>query len=327
MKNRSKYWQHLATIIIVGGLMSFTITAAAAGTVAYEQSPGHFGGFLSDGQVITVADEFQLNQSTLINNITWWGGYASTNLPTPLADNFTIRLFTDNGGQPGALVQTFAVGNNASRTTTGDFVNPPDPNSGFEGRPEFKYSFNLPTAFPADANTRYWLSIINVPSSDSWVWEVSTLCPNPDCVQRSFADPVLGPWFPYFDNTAFQLQTSEGTPPLSVNIDIKPGGFPNSINLGSRGIIPVAILSSSTFNATSDVNTTSLSFGRTGDELSWVGCSSDLEDVNGDGLVDLVCNFTTQATGFQLGDTVGILKGTTITGNSLSGIDSVRIVP
>jgi hypothetical protein len=49
--------------------------------------------------------------------------------------------------------------------------------------------------------------------------------------------------------------------------------------------------------------------------------------VNGDGLPDLVCLFKTQATGFQLGDFKGVLKGKTITGRSLIGSDSIRIVP
>jgi hypothetical protein len=323
MKSRSKHWQKLGTLIVVGGLMFFTITAAAAGTIAYEQSPGHFGGFLSDGQVFAVADEFQLDQSQLISEITWWGGYASTNLPAPSSDNFTIRLFADTGEAPGTLLQSFNVGNNALRTDTGDFVNPPDPFSGFEGRPEFKYSFNLPTVFPADANTRYWLSIINAPSSDSWVWEVSDSLVNLG-VQRSFEG---GPWEPFFDNTAFQLQAVGDTRPLSVNIDIKPDGSPNSINLSNQGVIPVAILSSSTFNAASQVDKTSLTFGRTGDEPSLVSCSSKPVDVNRDGLLDLVCTFNTPTTGFQPGDTVGSLKGTTFTGDSISGTDSIRIVP
>ena len=35
----------------------------------------------------------------------------------------------------------------------------------------------------------------------------------------------------------------------SVTIDVRPGSFPNSINLGSNGTIPVAILSTADFNA------------------------------------------------------------------------------
>jgi hypothetical protein len=212
MKGNTKYWQNLATSIVIVESMLFSITAEAE-TIFYEQSPGHFGGFFSDGQDITVADEFQLDQSALIRNISWWGGYGSTvDFPPPVADDFTIRLFTDDGGIPGALVRTFHVGNNANRVATRDFVNPPDlgdpnnPDDDYPGRAEFKYSFNLPKPFPADANTRYWLSITNVPSSDSWVWEVSDSLINLG-VQRSFDDPVFGPWEPASVNTAFQLKT------------------------------------------------------------------------------------------------------------------------
>lgn len=323
MKNYKKHWQILVTFMLVGGFVLSPAIAAAAGTIAYEQSPGHFGGFLSDGQVFAVADEFQLGQSQLISEITWWGGYASTNLPAPSSDNFTIHLFSDTGGAPGTLLQSFHVGNNALRTATGDFVNPPDPFSGFEGRPEFKYSFNLPTAVQAAANTRYWLTIINAPSSDSWVWEVSASLVNLG-VQRSFEG---GPWEPYFDNTAFQLQAVEDTPTLLVGIDIKPGGTPNSISLRNNGVIPVAILSSPTFNAPSQVDKSSLTFGKNGNEPSLAKCSSESEDVNGDGLLDLVCAFSAQAAGFQSGDTEGKLKGETVTSQFISGTDSVRIVP
>ena len=34
----------------------------------------------------------------------------------------------------------------------------------------------------------------------------------------------------------------------TVGIDIKPGSFPNSINLKGKGVIPVAILSTTTFD-------------------------------------------------------------------------------
>ena len=114
---------------------------------------------------------------------------------------------------------------------------------------------------------------------------------------------------------------------MSVNIDIKPDGFPNSINLSNNGIIPVAILSSPTFNAPSQVDIGTLTFGKNGNEPSLAKCSSQQEDVNGDGRLDLVCAFTTQATGFQSGDTMGTLKGKTVTGQLISGTDSVRILP
>src|SRR5207249_1162445 len=36
---------------------------------------------------------------------------------------------------------------------------------------------------------------------------------------------------------------------IPISIDIKPEGVPNSINLGSNGNVPVAVLSTETFNA------------------------------------------------------------------------------
>ena len=113
---------------------------------------------------------------------------------------------------------------------------------------------------------------------------------------------------------------------LAVAIDIKPGDFPNPINPSSNGSIPVAILSAPGFNASSQVDTTSLEFGRTGNESSLAFCSSP-QDVNGDGLPDLVCHFTTQKAGFRSGDTQGVLTGRTTGGTSIRGTDSVAIVP
>lgn len=121
---------------------------------------------------------------------------------------------------------------------------------------------------------------------------------------------------------------------LLVEIDIKPGSDPNSINPGSKGTIPVAILSTADFDAQA-ISCETLTFGHTGDEksLAWRGKPGDevpqcsLEDVNGDGLLDLVCHFMTQLTGFQVGDVEGILRGMTADGNYFEGRDTVQIVP
>jgi hypothetical protein len=49
--------------------------------------------------------------------------------------------------------------------------------------------------------------------------------------------------------------------------------------------------------------------------------------VNRDGNPDLLCRFSTQKTGFQAGDTEGVLTGLTIAGTSIRGTDAVTIVP
>ena len=122
--------------------------------------------------------------------------------------------------------------------------------------------------------------------------------------------------------------TAEPTPTAGstiVDMDIQPGGDPNSINTRRRGTIPVAILSTDDFDATTEVDKTSLTFGHTGDEDSLARCARNGEDVNDDGLLDIVCHFNTQDTGFQQGDTEGILRGQANDGTPIEGSDSVRV--
>jgi hypothetical protein len=91
--------------------------------------------------------------------------------------------------------------------------------------------------------------------------------------------------------------------------------------------VAIAILSEPGFDATTEVDRTSLTFGRTGDEPSLVRCNRRGQDENGDGLADLVCHFAIQRMGFRLGDTVGVLEGRTVGGVAIEGRDSVLIVP
>jgi hypothetical protein len=121
----------------------------------------------------------------------------------------------------------------------------------------------------------------------------------------------------------------EYDPPLTrtVDIDIRPGAMPNPVNLRSGGAIPVAVLSDSTFYAPTEVVHGSLTFGRLGSESSLRKCNQQPEDVNGDGLLDLVCHFETGGAGFFSADTQGVLMGVTSGGVNIKGTDSVRVVP
>jgi hypothetical protein len=110
-----------------------------------------------------------------------------------------------------------------------------------------------------------------------------------------------------------------------ITIDIKPGSSTNPVNPKSNGTIPVAILSSATFDASTEVDISTLTFGHTGDEESLSHCG--IQNVNADGLMDLMCHFYTQLTGLQAGDTEAYLKFETFDGESYVGSDKVRIVP
>jgi hypothetical protein len=108
-----------------------------------------------------------------------------------------------------------------------------------------------------------------------------------------------------------------------VGIDIKPGSDPNSINLGSNGVVPVAILSSENFDATTvDPSTVTLS----GAGVKQKGNSGSLEDVNGDGSLDLVVQVCTYQFTLEAGATEAVLNAYTYTGLPLTGSDVIRIV-
>ena len=119
----------------------------------------------------------------------------------------------------------------------------------------------------------------------------------------------------------------ETRPSVSVVIDIKPGSDTNTINLRSAGAIPVAILSSAAFDArTIDPRTVSLA----GAGVKMVGTSGRHlchdEDVNGDGLVDLVCQVLTADFMIEAGESLAVLEARTADGVSVRGQDMVRIV-
>lgn len=107
-------------------------------------------------------------------------------------------------------------------------------------------------------------------------------------------------------------------PVTPVKIDILPDSSKNE----------VAILSSDTFKAPTDVNLYSLTFGRTGQEASWTGCT--VKDVDQNGSADLLCSFDTQwkpwkemITIFKSGDEEGILRGQLTSGARFEGRNSV----
>jgi hypothetical protein len=117
---------------------------------------------------------------------------------------------------------------------------------------------------------------------------------------------------------------TEDTQPLRiVTIDIKPGSFPNSINPRSQGVIPVAILTTDTFDATT-VDPLSVKFGPAGATESHG--RGHIEDVDGDSDLDLVLHFRTQDPGIQCGDTSASLTGNTFDGAAIHGSDSIRTV-
>ena len=117
---------------------------------------------------------------------------------------------------------------------------------------------------------------------------------------------------------------------FSILIDIKPRSDRNPVNPGSQGMIPVAILTTSTsdgdlvdFDAW-EVDQQSLAFGPDGAHIAH--SSGHARDVDGDGDLDMVIHFRTYETGIACSDTEVTLTGVTLGGQPFEGRDSIRTV-
>lgn len=103
-------------------------------------------------------------------------------------------------------------------------------------------------------------------------------------------------------------------------IDIKPGSDPNSINLKSKGVVPVALLTTDSIDA-SDVDPVTVLFASAA-PLRWA-----MEDVDSDGDMDMLFNFEAQELDLTGDSTEAFLIGYTYGGEFIWGKDTVNIVP
>ncbi|MGB7292995.1 MAG: hypothetical protein WBD99_12555 [Thermodesulfobacteriota bacterium] len=116
---------------------------------------------------------------------------------------------------------------------------------------------------------------------------------------------------------------------LEVDIDVKPGIDPNLINCNNiRGVIPVAILATEVFDATT-VDHTTVSFegacethvrDKTGE------LRRHEEDVDGNGYTDLVFHFLMGDSNLDCDSMEARIVGETFSGQAFKGSDSVHMI-
>jgi len=107
---------------------------------------------------------------------------------------------------------------------------------------------------------------------------------------------------------------------VTIFIDIKPGDYPNSLNLKERGLVPVAILTGAGFDAsTVDPNTVTFADAS---PRKW-----KMTDVDNDGDLDMLLYFDTQDLNIDANSTDATLLGMCNDGTDIVGSDSVNIVP
>jgi thrombospondin type 3 repeat protein len=117
-----------------------------------------------------------------------------------------------------------------------------------------------------------------------------------------------------------------------VAIDIKPGAEPNTINLGSNGNVPVAILSEPGFDACSlDPATVTLADAEVKVKGKGNKLMASCEDINGDNLPDLVVHVETTGLVLTGSDVYATLEGSTPDDGvsaiiNVVGEDTVRVI-
>lgn len=108
---------------------------------------------------------------------------------------------------------------------------------------------------------------------------------------------------------------------LPFSIDIEPESSRNIIRPASHEEVEVAIFGENTF-AASRVNCATLGFGPSHATAS----ECEIEDVNDDGIIDMVAEFQINETGIACGDTEATLIGQTLDGINFMGTDELTTI-
>ena len=130
--------------------------------------------------------------------------------------------------------------------------------------------------------------------------------------------PYVDYWFAFDVITIGSIKSAN----QEIVIDIKPGSDQNSINLKSKGMVTVAILTTENFDAYTMLDPVSVVFAGA------LPVRYDAEDIDDDGDEDIVFHFRTQSlTELDENSSEAFLTGLTYEGHPVTGVDSVKIVP
>lgn len=301
-------------VVVVVGLLLLTSTAGRAQPVtvysnfgaalSFDTDPFHawtINGFLAPG----VGQQGISNRFTPAETVTFTGARLALSLWSPPA-NVVVVLQQDNGGLPGTVLEQITVGS--------------------LGYSPAVYTGTSALHPQLQAGAHYWLTVLapNAGTVAGWQWNATGDVSTGSNFGGTQSGSAAGPWgLDPNPVTRGAFQIDGNLVGIVVGIEIKPGEFPNPIQVASAGKTPVAILSAGGFDAAS-IAPGSVRFGRTGHEAA--ASHAALEDVDGDGDLDLVMQFPTADTGLGCGDTAALLTGVTTGGTPVRGADSIVTV-
>lgn len=183
------------------------------------RNPGGLGWFSE------TADNFQAQAGWRIGAIEFWGGYASD---TPgQTEGFVVRFYNSVGNSIGARLYT---ADNLPFTET-EYFSTFYPGIGTVRG--YHYTIDLPTAFEAPADGRYWMSVVAVlprggdATEPQWGWVQSGQPNSPWCRQWFF---VPGAFTSQGVDVAFVLHSA---PPLCTADFNHSGGTPDDADVAA----------------------------------------------------------------------------------------------
>lgn len=308
-----------AAVCAVVGMLGAT-AGAANGTVIFDggEPAGRFGLRLSEGLSQTIAaDDFSLAAGAELDQVVFWTReYPGLFEWTGVVNYF---VFADDEGLPGTLV---ASGPDAEFVKIRDAQY--DPPCCTE---VFKYTVEVTPAVPLAAGVVYWLGF-NLPSSGGFSNSEGYWAATDPNVFGSDAIVLRedGSHSRAFFDLAFQLLSLPDT--LEVSIDVKPGSDTNPIRLAAAGLVPVAVVSTPGFDATTvEVSTACLwpASDPGGGVCGPAHPIGHIEDVDGDGTADALFHFRVPDIGLSPRDTAICLSGSTTDGVEIEGCDVVTV--
>ncbi len=249
-----------------------------------------------------VFDDFSLAEDGSIESV--WFQMAGGTEP------FIFSVHADNQGVPGTVIYsvTLEVGDyRFDNARTYEHLGAPQD-------PGYDFTFELDHPLTLVAGD-YWISFWGIGTSQFFTLGTG---PGDGFYQKRIS---TGQLLSRTGNTPFRLMGGP-IPSASLVIDIKPDGDTNPVNPRSNGVIPVAVLGSIDFDAT-QLDAATVSFGP-GEAAPAHG--GHVEDVDGDGFMDMLFHFRTRESGIVCGDTEAFLTAETFDRQSLAGSDTLTTV-
>ncbi len=213
----------------------------AAQTELYRQDPiNSIGGYSSQdarnpgglGWFSEVADNIPGQAGWEIDRVRFWGGYATTEAGKGNTEGFTVRVYEDNGGNPGTRIFEQDVFTFTETVYYSAVFVPPDPWVGYETEVDLSPGFTVPSS------GQYWISVVAILArggsavEPQWGWVQAPFVTPPDAQQRFFS-PFFAPTGNNVDMSfvLFDLPSSTCAPDLTTGaIAGQPGyGVPNGI--------------------------------------------------------------------------------------------------